>query len=99
MPEAERVIDVCWATDALMRQLIPINELARERWRCTPAYARARLQASGVRLVIVWGHGLQCLRVRKRDVLEVEKSLTIRFQPAKRPATNRARSYAKNLTI
>jgi hypothetical protein len=58
-PEAERVIDVCWATDALVRHLIPINELAQQQWLCTPAYARARLLASGVRLVTVWGQGNQ----------------------------------------
>jgi hypothetical protein len=87
MPEAERVIDVCLATDALVDDLIPINVLAQDRWLCTPAYARRRLLASGVRLVVVWGHGLQPLRVRKSDVRKVERALT-RFLQPRMPCTN-----------
>jgi hypothetical protein len=82
--EPEHVIDVCQPTDPLVRTLIPINVLARERWLCTPAYARRRLLKSGVRLVAILGRFNQYLHVRRRDVEEVEKALTV-YLKRKRP--------------
>ena len=97
-PEAETVVDVFYAGDADVPELITTEDLARH-WQCHPTSARTYLLAAGVRLVRVYGKGDSRLRVRLSDVHALEKALTVYLQPFKRPPTNRARSYAKNLTI
>jgi hypothetical protein len=84
MPETEHVIDVCQASDPLVHDLISINELAKSRWSCSPPFARRLLLQRRVRLAGIWGRFHQCLLVRKSDVEQVERDLTVFLKHRKR---------------
>jgi hypothetical protein len=98
MRQSESVIDVFSVGDAAVPELMVIEELA-SRWQCHPVSACRCLQRAGVRLVKLYGVGDSRLHIRLSDVRKLEKTSIIFLQPFKRPATNRARSYAKKLTI
>jgi hypothetical protein len=78
MAEAEtvNVVDVFQAQNAAVRHLMSSSQVAT-RWQCTRSFARKRLLQSGIRLCRVYGGQDQGWCVRKRDVLAVEKALTV----------------------